>query len=156
VNDLTSNNHRKTARAFDKSKPFSAAGTGMVLRAFAIHPNYKKSKEAFTASKLLKSKFFKKDNWKSYEHPDNWLRFQFPFWWTNLISALDTLSLMGFSPEDSEIKKALNWLIDHQESDGLWKISYSRIHKAPDNRRTFKSRLWITLSICRIFKRFND
>lgn len=154
VNDLTSNNDRKTVRSFDKSKPFSAAGTGMVLRSFAVHPYYKKSKEAKTAAGLLKSKFFKKDNWKSYKHPDNWLRFQFPFWWTNLVSALDSLSLMGFSQKEKEIKNALNWLIDHQESDGLWKISYSQIHKTPNNKRTFNSRLWITLSICRIFKRF--
>jgi hypothetical protein len=154
INDLTSNKNRETARAFDKSKPFSAAGTGMVLRAFSVHSTYKKSEEALTAARLLKSKFFKKDNWFSYQHPDNWLRFQYPFWWTNLVSALDSLSLMGFSKDDKDVEKALKWLIHHQEPDGLWKVSYSKIHKSPDDQKTFKSRLWITLAICRIFKRF--
>jgi len=154
MNDLTSNKDRKTALAFDKSKPYSAAGTGMVLRAFAVHPTYRKSDEGFTAARFLKSKFFKKDNWTSYQHPDNWIRFQYPFWWTNLVSSLDTLSLMGFSKDDVNVKNGLNWLIEHQEHDGLWKISYSNIHKAPDSNRTFKSRLWITLAICRIFRRF--
>lgn len=153
MNNFTSNKHRPTAKAFDKSKPFSAAGTGMVLRAFSVHPTYKRSEEALTAAILLKSKFFKKDNWTSYQHPDNWLRFQYPFWWTNLVSALDTLSIMGFSKVDNDIKHALKWLIEHQEPDGLWKISYSTIHKSPDTKRTFKSRLWITLAICRIFRR---
>ncbi len=154
INDLTSNKDRKTAKAFDKSKPFSAAGTGMVLRAFTVHPAYKKSEEALTAARLLKSKFLKKDNGSSYQHPDNWIRFQYPFWWTNLVSALDSLSLMGFSKDDEDVKSALSWFIDHQEPDGLWKISYSQIHKAPDNKKTFNNRLWITLAICRIFKRF--
>ncbi|KUK75089.1 MULTISPECIES: prenyltransferase/squalene oxidase repeat-containing protein [Methanobacterium] len=152
--DLTSNENRETVRALDKSQPFSAAGTGMVLRAFSVHPAYKKSKAARTAALLLKSKFFKKDNWTSYQHPDNWLRFQYPFWWTNLVTALDSLSRMGFSPEDPDIENALNWLVNHQEADGLWKVSYSRIHKEPDKKRTLTSRLWVTLSICRIFKRF--
>lgn len=155
MNDLTSKKNRETARAFDKSKSFSAAGTGMVLRAFSVHPTYKKSEEALTAARLLKSKFFKKDNWSSYQHPDNWIRFQYPFWWTNIVSALETLSLMDFSKDDEDVKKALNWLVEHQETDGLWNISYSKIHKTPDKQRTFMASLWITLTICRIFKKFH-
>lgn len=156
INDLTSNINRKTLKAFDKSKPFSAAGTGMVLRAFAVHPFYKNSEYALTSSNLLKSKFFKKDNWNSYKHPDNWIRFQFPFWWNNIISALDSISLMELSKDDPDIKNALKWLINHQENDGLWKVSYSKIHKSPDKNKTFKTRLWLTLTVCRIFKRFYE
>jgi Prenyltransferase and squalene oxidase repeat len=150
---LTSNDKRATARAFDRSKPFSAAGTGMVLRAFAAHPEYRKSPGAIRAALLLKSKLFKKDNWSSYEHPDNWVRFQFPFWWTNLVSALDTLSLIGFTPDDGDIRKALEWLAGRQQQDGLWKSSYSRLHKSPERRRT---QLWVTLAICRIFERLYE
>jgi len=156
LNDIVSNKNRETMKAFDKSKPFSAAGTGMVIRAFSVHCAYKKSKYALTAAKLLKSKFFRKDNWSSYQHPDNWIRFQYPFWWTNIVSALDSISLIGLSKEDEDIKNALNWLIDHQEKDDLWKVSYSRIHKPPDDKKTFDTKLWIGLTICRIFKRFYD
>ncbi|HTY90121.1 MAG TPA: prenyltransferase/squalene oxidase repeat-containing protein [Methanocella sp.] len=147
---LVSDPGRKTARAFDPSKPFSAAGTGMVLRAFAAHPRYRKSPEAMRAARLLKSMLFKKDNWSSYGHPDNWVRFQFPFWWTNLVSALDTLSLMGFTAGDDDVRNALEWLIRHQRPDGLWNVSYSRIHRSPDKPAT---RLWVSLAICRILKR---
>ncbi|MGZ7043599.1 MAG: prenyltransferase/squalene oxidase repeat-containing protein [Methanobacterium sp.] len=154
ANDLTSNENRDTLKVFDKSKPFSSAGTGMVLRAFSVHSTYKNSENALKSVELLKSKFFKKDNWTSYQHPDNWIRFQFPFWWTNIISALDSISLMGIPKEDPDINNALKWLIEHQEKDGLWKVSYSRIHKSKDNKRTFKTRLWLTLTVCRIFKRF--
>lgn len=156
IYELASNKDSKTMKAFDKSKPFSAAGTGMVLRAFSVHRKYKKSEYAINAAELLKSKFLKKDNWTSYQHPDNWVRFQFPFWWTNIVSALDSISLMDLPKEDPDTRNALKWLIDHQMSDGLWKVSYSKIHKSPDDKRTHKTRLWLTLTICRIFKRFYE
>lgn len=152
--DLTSNPARETARAFDRSRQFSAAGTGMVLRAFAAHPRHRRSEAAVRAAQLLKSKFFKKDNWPSYRHPDHWVRFQYPFWWNNLVSALDLLSLMGFAAEDGDVANALKWLADHQEESGLWKASYSEIHKAPEGTRAEGERSWISLAICRIFKRF--
>ena len=150
---LTSDISRETMRAFDRSKPFSAAGTGMVLRAFAAHPQYRKSDEALTAARLLKSKLFKKDNWTSYRHPDNWLRFQYPFWWTNLVSALDSLSLIGFTTEDDDVQNVVQWLIDHQQGSGLWKASYSNIHGDPEKTHSREEQLWITLAICRIMKR---
>jgi hypothetical protein len=151
---LTSRWTPEPAKEFDWSKPFSAAGTGMVLRAFSVHPKYKKSPECLKAASLLKSKFFKPDNWSWYRHQDHWVRFQFPFWWTNIVSALDTLSLVGFSKDDPDIKTALEWLIDNQQKDGLWKESYSRIHKSTNNNKSAEVRLWISLSICRIVKRF--
>ncbi len=42
----------------DRSKPFSHLVTGMVLRAFAAHPQYQKSAEAKKAGALLNSHFF--------------------------------------------------------------------------------------------------
>ncbi len=154
VCELTSTWTPLPERDFDKSLPFSAAGTGMVIRAFAAHPLYRKSKEAKVAAALLKSKILKKDNWSSYKHPDNWVRFQFPYWWNHLVSTLDMLSLIGIPKEDPEIKSALQWFVDHQETSGLWKVSYSKIHKLSEKENSSDTRLWITLSICRIFKRY--
>ncbi len=135
----------------DKSKPFSHNSTGMILRAFAVHDIYRNSKEAIRASNLLKSRFFKADYYSSYKHPDNWLRFQFPFWWNNLVAAMDTLSFIGIPATDKEIEKGLNWLVDHQESSGLWRSSYSKIHKSGQK---IEEQLWISLEICKILKRF--
>lgn len=150
---LTSSWDIEPEKDFDWTKPFSAAGTGMAIRALAIHPLYQRSPEARLAAALLKSKFFKKDNWSWYEHPDNWIRFQYPYWWNHLISALDAISLIGFTKDDEDIKCALAWLIEHQQEDGLWKISYSSIHQQKSNDSSSDGQLWITLSICRIFKR---
>ncbi len=154
VNDLTSNKNRETLKLFDKSKPFSAAGTGMIIRAFAAHPVYRSSEPAIKAANLLKSKFFKKDNWSSYQHPDNWIRFQFPFWWNNILTSLDSISWIGIPKEDEDVQNALSWFVKNQEPNGLWKVSYSKIHKNAEIARTHDAQLWISLMICRIFKKF--
>lgn len=39
---------------------------------------------------------------------------------------------------------------------GFWKNTYSNIHKAVVNKRTFETQLWISLAICRIFKRYYE
>ena len=151
---LTADKNAETLKAFDKSQPVSHAGTGMVIRAFAAHPRYRKSPETLQAAQLFKSHFFKEDNYNSYKHPDNWIRFEFPFWWNNLLAALDSLSLIGIPPTDKDIKAALDWFVANQQENGLWKISYSKIHKAPPNSKTDEERLWISLAVCRIFQRY--
>ncbi|MBN1567810.1 MAG: hypothetical protein JXA73_08170 [Acidobacteria bacterium] len=149
---LTSTWTAEPEKSFNRSRPFSAAGTGMVIRAFAVHPVYRNSEPALKAAALLKSKFFKKDNWSWYRHPDHWIRFEYPYWWNNLLSAIDTLSLIGLPSEDDDIRRALQWFIDNQQRDGLWKVSYSSIHKATDKDQALEIRQWITLAISRIFK----
>lgn len=143
-----------TKRDFDFTKPFTHSGTGMVLRAFAAHPAYRKSSESLIAANLIKKNFFLKDNSSSYQHPDNWINFKFPFFWTDLISVLDSLSFLGISKDDEDIKRAFEWLVDHQLETGLWKNSYSRIHSNIQNEKTFEYQLWISLAICRLYKRF--
>ena len=141
-----------TRHDFDREQPSGHAGTGMVIRAFATHPLHCKSDEVKKAGELLADALFKRNTHSSYQHPDNWLRFQYPFWWTDLISTLDSLSLIGFSPDHPRIAKALKWFVDNQLPTGLWKHSYSKIHKYIENTKTRELQLWISLSILRIFK----
>ena len=151
---LTSDKNTETIKAFYKTQPFSHAGTGMVIRAFAAHPQYRRSPEALKAAELLKSHFFKEDNYSSYKQADHWVRFEYPFWWNNLPAAMDSLSLIGIPPTDVDIKKALDWFIANQQKDGLWKVSYSNIHKAPENSKTQELKLWIALAVCSAFRRY--
>jgi len=132
------------------SKPFSWMVTGAVLRAFAAHPKYRKSKEAQKAGKLLLSSIFKKDNYPDRANTEYWLRFSFPFDYTHLISALDSLSLLGFSAKDLQIQKALNWFVKNQQKNGLWKLRIVR----GANKDILN--LWLVLAVCRVFKRFYD
>ncbi len=132
----------------DRTKLFSHLVTGVVLRAFAAHPEYRKTKETQLAGELLKARFFKPDKYPDRKNPGFWLKIRFPFWFTDILSALDSLSLLGFSKDDQEIEKALNWLIGKQNRNGLWKSSFA----AKDREIDF----WVSLAVCRVLKRFYE
>ena len=147
----------------DRSKPFSHNATGMVLRAFAVHPEYRYTAEARVAANLLTSRFFQPDCYTSYQAASYWVRFDYPFWWNNLVAALDSVSLIGLSRDDEQMGRALRWLVDHQEENGLWRASYSldaggsagaqekeRLSEAAKVREV---KAWVSLAICRIFRR---
>jgi hypothetical protein len=131
----------------DSSKPFSHLVTGVVLRPFAAHKTYRKSNEARIAGELLTSRIFKRDLYPDRNSVEFWTKFTFPFWFTDLLSSLDSLSLIGFTKNDSRIGKAIEWLTSRQQENGLWKLS---ILKGKDK----EINLWMCLAICRVIKRF--
>lgn len=131
----------------DRSKRSSHLATGIVLRCFAAHPKYRKLTEAKIAGELLASRFFSKDVYIDRSTPDFWYRFSYPFWFTDLLSALDSLSFIGLSTKNPNIKKALDWFISQQQDNGIWNV---KIVRGSDK----DIQLWIALAICRVFKRF--
>lgn len=65
---------------------------------------------------------------------------------------LDSLSLID--PEmDAEVQEPINWLVEHQERDGLWKTSYAGSNESKGSQKE-EGRFWITLAICRVLKRY--
>jgi len=133
----------------DRSKPSSWLATGVVLRAFAAHPKYRRAGEARVAGGRLKSRLFKRDAYPDRGRVEYWTKFTFPFWFTDLLSALDSLSKLGFKRGDSDIAAGLDWFFKAQQPTGLWKLKI--LNKGGD-RDTF---LWIDLAICRLIKRFD-
>ncbi len=132
----------------DRTRPFSHGATGMVLRAFAAHPKYKRSKEAHHAGRLLASRFFLRDGPYIGRHtPDFWLKFSYPFWFTDLLSSLDSLSRIGFAPDEPLISAGLEWFRKAQRTDGTWRANLLRTGGGDTDR-------WVALAICRVFKRF--
>jgi hypothetical protein len=134
----------------DRTKPFSHNWTDMVLRAYAAHPGYRDADEIKAAGELLKSSFFKPDAYPSYQSPKYWTRFV--FWWPNLLTALESLARLGFTKNDPDIKRGLDWLIENQQEDGLWKLENDKEVKAKDT----EERLWLGLRVCRMLKRYYD
>jgi squalene-hopene cyclase-like protein len=132
----------------DKSKPFSHLITGMVLRAFAADPQHRSTRETRAAGELLASRFFEADKYSDRRATSFWTSFSYPFWFTDLLSSLDSLSLIGLDKDNLQIQRALNWFISRQERSGLWRLKLRIMarEKEPDS--------WITLAICRVFKRF--
>jgi hypothetical protein len=132
----------------DKTKPSSHLITGIVLRAFAAHGEYRRSKEAKEAGQFLKSQFFKRDKYPDRVSASCWTKFSYPFWWADILSSLDSLSLLGFRREDSDVEKALGWFARNQEASGLWRASYG-------NPKDENVELWVALAVCRVLKRFH-
>jgi hypothetical protein len=136
----------------DRSLPFSHNWTNMVLQAFAAHSGYRRSPEAVAAGNLLKSRFFQPDVYTSYQDPGYWVRFV--HWWPNLLMALDSLSLMGFPGDDPDIARGLDWFVANQQDDGLWNASYKKGDKFRGTPKEIEERLWVSLAVCRMLKRF--
>lgn len=105
-----------------KSKPFSHLVAGMVLRAFAAHPKYRKSESAEKAGELVISRFFKSDKYPDRRSGNFWERVSFPFWFMDIISALDSLYFLGFNRNNPQIKEALNFLSDKQNENGNFNL----------------------------------
>jgi hypothetical protein len=130
----------------DRRKPFSHLVTGMVLRAFASDPTYRKSREARLAGAALKVRFFRPDKYDDRKAVLFWTKFQYPFWWTNILTAMDSLSLVGYTLRDIDMVKGANWFQLYQGEDGLWDTAY-------DHAKDSFLRRWVGLAVCRVFKR---
>jgi len=132
----------------DRSKPFSHNWTDMALRAFIAHSVYRKFQGIVAAGRLLKSSLFKPDNYGSYHDATYWTRFA--FWWPNLLTALENLRPLRFPTTDPDIKKALDWFMENQQKDGLWKIEQDKVI----NPKDLEDRQWLALRICRMIKKY--
>ena len=127
----------------DRSCPSSHLVTGIVVRALAAHPRYRRSPDTRRAAELLKSRFFCRDAYPDRAAPSYWLIFSYPYWWTDLLSALDSLAQIGFPASDPDIARGVAWFIDNQEPSGLWNTGHNR----PKGRH---SDLWVGLAVCRM------
>ncbi|MFX0036952.1 MAG: hypothetical protein ACFE9I_15080 [Candidatus Hermodarchaeota archaeon] len=131
----------------NRVKPFSHMVTGVVLRAFSAHSKYRNLQDIKLAGELLASRFFKPDKYPDRKAVDYWFRVSFPFWFTDIISSLDTLVNLRFTISHPQIELALNILRNRQLGNGLWDLKLLRT-KDEDLH------LWIALAVCRIFKKF--
>ena len=148
INKLDDKTYASVPIITDQSLPSSHMATGMVLRAFSVHSVYRKTDITRKAGELLKSRFFKPDKYNDRKAPEYWIKFQYPYWWTTLISALDSLYNFGFTIEDKDIEKGIEWFLINQNENGLWNTKYDK----GDTDRLKLNQLWICYSICKILK----
>jgi hypothetical protein len=128
-------------------RPHSHMVTGIVLRAFAAHPQRRRSAAARRAAPLLASRLFARDAYPGRDTPDFWTHCVFPFWFTDIVSALDSLTLLGIGQEHPKVRQAFDWLAASQKPDGL-------LHVRPVHGRAGEAGLrWVTLAACRALRR---
>ena len=133
---------------FEPTKPFSHSVTGIVLRAFAPHPLYRVHPDAKKAAELIAHRFFKADKYSFRKTAAYWTKYSFPFWWSDLISVLDALALMGFSKDHPRINHALNYFKTEQQPTGTWKYYILKNQSQSDLSG------WLSFVLCRVIKRF--
>ncbi len=131
----------------DTSKPSSHLVTGMVLRAFAAHPARRRSAAIHQAGTLLATRLYTRDPYGDRGDVAYWDRVSFPFWFTDIVSALDALSVLGFRADDPCIRPALERLTVLQRSDGTFAFKLLR-ERDPDLAE------WVCLAVCRILRRW--
>jgi hypothetical protein len=136
--------------AADRSRPFSHLVTGMVLRAFAAHPRRRRSRVAREAALLLKSRLFKPDKYPDRRGPEYWTKFTYPFGFTDLLTALDSLGRVGLPADDPEVAAAIAWFRKQQKPDGSFDLVMRR--GLSDKRLPY----WLGLAVCRALRRFED
>jgi hypothetical protein len=101
------------------------------------------------AGALLAFRFFRRDVYSGRGAADFWTKFSFPFWFTDLLSSLDSLSRLGFDREDAAVSRALDWFVAQQRPSGLWEL---KMLKTADKELAH----WLSLAICRVIKRLYD
>lgn len=130
----------------DRSRPSSHLVTGMVLRAFAAHPARRRSPEARRAAELLAARLYRRDAYGDRGDRRYWDRVSFPLWFTDVVSALDSLSRVGTATEAPPVRAALEHVRGLQRSDGTFAF---RLLQGKDPELP----LWICLAVCRSLRR---
>jgi len=71
-----------------------------------------------------------------------------PFWFTDLVSALDSLSMLGVPADHPPVARAVEWFRSRQREDGSWRLTYLKnVGKDVD--------LWVHFGLYRALKRYS-
>jgi hypothetical protein len=128
----------------DKTKPFSHLITGIVLRPFSLMIDYRKKGK--DAGMLLADRVFTRDKYLDRQGVEYWTKFTYPYHWTDILSTLDTLTLLGIE-NHPKINEILHWFERHKQKDGTYEVSVMAGAKYKDVK------YWITLQYLSVLKR---
>ena len=131
----------------NRTQHFSHHVTGMVLRALAESSVWRKSKETRHVGGLLLGSFFCDEVYGDKTFPSDWERICYPLWNTDILASLDSLSKIGFAPDDPTIGKGLSWILGKQSPEGIWECG--------NGKAGLEDHLWATLAVLRVLKRFD-
>jgi len=127
----------------DKTKPSSHLITGIVLRPFSLMTSYKgKVKDA---GMLLADRIFTRDKYSDRIGIEFWTKFTFPYHWTDILSTIDTLTLLGVN--HPKINEIMQWFDKHKQANGIYDVSVMAGTKYKDIK------YWITLQYLNVLRR---
>ncbi len=137
-------NEKKTIEP-DKTKPFSHLITGIVLRPFSLMTAYRK--EVKNAGMLLADRVFTRDKYSDRMGVEYWTKFTYPYHWTDILSTIDTLTLLGIK-NHPKINEIIQWFRKQKQENGTYEVSVMAGAKYKDVK------YWITLQYLNVLKRF--
>jgi hypothetical protein len=131
----------------DRSKPFSHLVTGIVLRPFSLMTAYREKVK--DVGLLLADRVFTRDKYSDRANVEYWTKFTFPYHWTDILSTIDTLTLLGIY-DHPKIKEIMHWFEKHKQDNGIYEVNVMAGAK-------YKGiKYWITLQYLKVLKRFNE
>ncbi len=144
--ELEALNEKETIEP-DSTKPFSHLVTGIVLRPFSLINAY--NGKVKDVGLLLAGRVFTRDMYPDRIGVEYWTKFTFPYHWTDILSTIDTLTLLGLDnhPKIDEIR---HWFEKHKQFNGIYDVSVMTGAKYKDVQ------YWITLQYLRVLKRLNQ
>ncbi|HLN88967.1 MAG TPA: hypothetical protein VK253_02770 [Candidatus Binatia bacterium] len=143
--ELEALNYNETIEP-DRTKPFSHLITGIVLRPFSLMPAYRgKVKDA---GMLLAGRVFTRDKYSDRMGVEYWTRFTFPYHWTDILSTIDTLTLLEIISHP-KIYEIMHWFEKHRQDNGIYDVGVMAGAKYKDVK------YWITLQYLSVLKRLS-
>lgn len=92
------------------------------------------------------SRYHVGDKWATWE------RLKYPYFGFSVISALDTLARLGYTPEEPKIATAAEYLLSRQLPDGTWPMDESWSRPPIEFGQPNEPNKWLTLDAMRVVK----
>jgi hypothetical protein len=140
--ELEALNEKETIEP-DRTKPFSHLVTGIVLRPFSLMSAYRSKVK--DAGLLLAERVFTRDKYSDRTGVEYWTKFTFPYHWTDILSTIDTLTLLGIN-NHPKINEIMHWFEKQKQDNGIYDVSVMAGAKYKDVN------YWITLQYLTVLK----
>jgi hypothetical protein len=129
----------------DKAKPSSHLITGIVLRSFSLLNEYRT--KVTDVGLLLADRVFTRDKYSDRIGVEYWTKFTYPYHWTDILTTIDTLTLLGIK-NHPKIDRIKHWFERHKQENGIYQVDVMAGAKYNDIK------YWITLQYLKVLKRF--
>jgi hypothetical protein len=144
--ELEALNEKETIEP-DKTKPFSHLITGIVLRPFSLITAYRNKVK--DAGMLLADRIFARDKYPDRRGVEYWTKFTYPYHWTDILSTIDTLTLLDIK-NHPKINEIMRWFEKQKQDNGTYDVNVMAGAKHRDVK------YWITLQYLNVLKRLTQ
>jgi hypothetical protein len=137
--------HKKNTIEPNTTRPFSHLITGIVLRPFSLLSEYRTKVKDVGIQ--LAERIFTRDKYSDRNGIEYWTKFSYPYHWTDILSALDTLTRLEIK-RHPKIDAIQQWFQKNKQENGIYNVHVMAGAKYKDVKH------WITLQYLKVLERF--